>query len=108
MFELGKFYRIKSSELEKGVARERMNDLKRQFVLDVNRSYEDLVTASKNLNVAQQQLKQAEQNYSQALGEYKVGKGDILSLVQAESQLANAREQLTGSKLSLMLSKTLA
>jgi len=107
VFELGKFYRIKSSELEKGVARERLNDLKRQFVLDVNRSYEDLVTALKNLNVAQQQLKQAEQNYSQALGEYKVGKGDILSLVQAESQLANAREQLISSKLNLMLSKTL-
>jgi outer membrane protein TolC len=107
VFELGKFYRIKSSELEKGVARERLNDLKRQFVLDVNRSYEDLVTALKNLNVAQQQLKQAEQNYSQALGEYKVGKGDILSLVQAESQLASAREQLISSKLNLMLSKTL-
>ena len=107
VFELGKFYRIKSSELEKNAARERMNDLKRLFVLQVNTSYEDLVTASKNLNVAQQQLKQAEQNYSQALGEYKVGKGDILSLVQAESQLANAREQFTGSKLNLMLSKTL-
>jgi outer membrane protein TolC len=107
VFELGKFYRTKSSALEKDVARERLNDLKRQFVLNVNTSYEDLVTASKNLNVAQQQLKQAEQNYSQALGEYKVGKGDILSLVQAESQLANAREQLIGSKLNLMLSKTL-
>jgi outer membrane protein len=107
VFELGKFYRKKSAELEQEVARERLNDLKRQFVLDVNKSYEDLVTSIKNLNVAQQQLKQAEQNYSQALGEYKVGKGDILSLVQAESQLANAREQLISSKLNLMLSKTL-
>ncbi|MEW6585797.1 MAG: TolC family protein [Nitrospirota bacterium] len=107
VFELGKFYRIKSSVLEKDVALERLNDLKRQFVLDVNKAYEDLVTASKNLTVAQEQLKQAQQNYEQAFGEYKVGKGDILSLVQAESFLATAREQLVASRLNLVLSRSL-
>jgi outer membrane protein TolC len=106
VFELGKFFRVKSSDLEKYVALERLNDLKRQLLLDVNKAYEDVFTASKNLNVAQQQLKQAEHNYSQAFGEYRVGKADILSLVQAESALSTAREQLVGSKLNLMISKS--
>ena len=105
IFELGKFFRVKSSDLEIGVAMERLSDLKRQLVLDVNKAYEDLITAFKNLKVAQEQIKQADQNYSQAFGEYKVGKADILSLVQAESLLAIAREQFVGSKLNLMISK---
>jgi len=105
IFELGKFFRAKSSELEKDVSLENLNDIKRQSLLDVNKAYEDLVTASDNLQVAQQQLKQAEQNYEQAFGEYKVGKADILSLVQAESLLAGAREQLINSRLNLVSSK---
>jgi outer membrane protein TolC len=105
IFELGKFFRVKSSELEKGVALENLNDLKRQLLLDINKAYEDLITALNNLKVAQQQLKQAELNYSQAFGEYKVGKADILSLVQAESLLATAREQLINSQLNLISSK---
>jgi outer membrane protein len=74
------------------------------LLLDVNKSYEDLVTASDNLEVARQQLKQAELNYQQAFGEYKVGKADILSLVQAESLFAGAREQFINSRLNLVLS----
>lgn len=107
IFELGKFFRQKSSELEKDVSLEKLNDLKRSLLLDVHKIYEDIITASNKIKVAEQQLKQAEQNYSQAFGEYKVGKTDIVSLVQAESQLSNAREQLIGSKLDLILTKTL-
>ncbi len=105
IFELGKFFRAKSAELEKGVSIENLNDLKRQLLLDAHKAYEDLITAANNLQVARQQLKQAEQNYSQAFGEYKVGKSDILSLVQAESLLATAREQLINSRLNLISSK---
>ncbi len=107
VFELGKFFRQKSSELEKNISLERLNDLKRRLLLDVHKVYEDLITASNKIKVAEQQLKQAEHNYSQAFGEYKVGKTDILSLVQAESQLSNAREQMIDSKLNLTLTKTL-
>src|SRR4030066_2020474 len=107
IFELGKFFRLKSSGLEKDVSSEQLNDLKRQILLDVHKTYEDFITASNNLKVAQQQLKQAEHNYSQAFGEYKVGKADILSLVQAESLLATAREQLISSRLNLIVSRSL-
>lgn len=107
IFELGKFFRFRSSEFEKNVSLENLNELKRQLLLDVQKTFEDFRTSLNKLKVAQQQLKQAEYNYSQAFGEYKVGKADILSLVQAESLLASAREQLVSSRLNLMLSKAL-
>jgi outer membrane protein TolC len=107
IFELGKFFKQKSSELEKGVSAEKLNDLKRIVLLDVHKTYEDFATASNKLKVAEHQLKQAEHNYLQAFGEYKVGKADILSLVQAESLLSNAREQLINSRLNLVLTKSL-
>lgn len=107
IFELGKFYNYRSAEFEKNVSTETLNDLKRQFLLDLNKTYEDFLTAVNKLKVAHQQLKQAEQNYSQAFGEYRVGKADILSLVQAESFLADSRQQLIRSKLDVMLSRTL-
>ncbi|MCJ7484146.1 MAG: TolC family protein, partial [Thermodesulfovibrionales bacterium] len=107
IFELGKFYNYRSAEVEKNVSVENLNDIKRKIVLDVRKTFEDFMTSWNKLKVAKTQLKQAEHNYSQAFGEYKVGKADILSLVQAESLLADSREQVVLSQLSLMLSKAL-
>ena len=107
IFELGKFYRRKSSSLEIKVSRKRLDESKRQLLLDVQKTYQDFLTAGENVNVAEQQLVEAEHNYSQAFGEYKVGKGDILSLVTAEGLLSNAREQATTSRLNHILAKAL-
>jgi outer membrane protein len=42
-------------------------------------------------------VRQAISNYEQAFGEYRVGKGDILALLQSEKDLAGARESYIGS-----------
>lgn len=107
IFELGKFYKRKSAEFQIHVSQEQLNETVRKLLLNLTKAYEDYVTAGRNVSVAREQLTAAEHNYSQALGEYKVGKGDILSLVLAEGMLSSAREQLTVSKLNLMLSKSL-
>ncbi|MBE0426674.1 MAG: TolC family protein [Nitrospirae bacterium] len=107
IFELGKFFNLRSSKMEIQVSIENLDELKRQLLLDVYKTYEDFITALNKLSVAKQQLEQAEHNYSEAFAEYKVGKADILSLVQAESLLANAREQLINSRLNIILSKSL-
>ena len=107
VFELGKFYTYRSAELEKNISVENLNDIKRRVALDVRKAFEDLLTSQNKLKVAKTQLRQAEHNYSQAFGEYKVGKADILSLIQAESLLAESREQVVLSKLNLMLSKAI-
>lgn len=107
IFELGKFFRYKSARIEKDIAAQQLSEVKRQLLLAVNRAYEDVQISSNQIGVARQQVKQAEQNYEQAYGEYKVGKGDILSLVQAESFLAEAREQLITARLNFILSLSL-
>jgi outer membrane protein TolC len=107
LFELGKFYRTKSARIEVAVSEENLRELKRQLLLDCRKGWEDLVTAVRNEAVAAEQLRRAEQNYEQAFGEYKVGKGDILSLVQAESLLANSREQLTNARMNAVLARAL-
>lgn len=107
IFELGKYFRLKASEKEVDVSAERLREIKRQTMLNIYRIREDFLTSMSKIKVAEEQLKQALYNYEQAFSEYKVGKADIISLVQAESQLASAREQLINSKLSVMLSKAL-
>ena len=107
IFELGKFYNYRSAEVERNVSVENLNDIKRKVLLDVRKTFEDFMTSWNKLKVAKTQLQQAEHNYSQAFGEYRVGKADILALIQAESLLADSREQAVLSKLSLMLSKAL-
>ncbi len=107
IFELGKFFRKRSSEFEIDASKERFNDIKRQIHLGVYKAYEDFITAKNKLATAKEQVKQAEHSYEQAFGEYKVGRADILSLIHAESQLSDAREQLINSKLNLILSKAL-
>jgi len=107
IFELANYFNLKSSRLEENVSLENLSDLKRQVLLDTYKAYEDFITTANTITVAQQRLRNAEHNFSQARGEYKVGKGDILSLVVAERALADSREQLIISKLDLMLSKAL-
>ncbi|MDX9714226.1 MAG: TolC family protein [Dissulfurispiraceae bacterium] len=105
IFELGRYHKVKAARHEIDVSAENLKEVKRQVLLTLGLAFEDYTTAVNNMKVAQQQLKQAQQNYDQAFGEYKVGKADILSLVQAESQLASAREQLINTKLNLVNSR---
>jgi len=107
LFELGKFYRRKAASIDTLTAASNFKETQRSLLLELRRSYEDFSTASRNVKVADEQLKQALQNYDQAFGEYKVGKGDILSVVFAETLLAQAREQDVLAKLNLYLAKTL-
>ena len=107
IFELGKFYKRKSASLEINVSKRKLDESKRQLLLDLQKTYQDFLTAAENIKVSERQLAESEHNYAQAFGEYKVGKGDILSLVAAERLLATAREQLTTARLNLILAKAL-
>ncbi len=107
ILELGKFFRRKAAKVDVKFSEENLKETVRLVMVDVSKAYDDVVTATRNTVVGEEQLKVADQNYAQAFGEYKVGKGDILSLVVAESSLARAQEQLTLSQLDLQVSKAL-
>jgi outer membrane protein TolC len=107
LFEFGKIYRSQAASIDILTSGENLKETRRTLQLELRKSYEDFVTASRNVQVAIEQDRQAQQNYDQAFGEYKVGKGDILSLVFAETLLSQAREQMVSSALNLYLSKAL-
>ena len=107
LFDLGKFYRRKAASIDTLTASKNLKETERSLRLELRKSYEDFITASRNVKVSEEQLRQAQQNYDQAFGEYKVGKGDILSVVFAETLLSQAREQDVQAKLSLYLAKAL-
>ncbi len=102
---LKRYYFYLSSKEEEKFYSHRLKELKRQILLNLYNLYLDLKTSYKNLDVARVLLKEAEHNYRQALGEYKVGKGDIISLVTAESSLADAHETYVQSLLDIALTK---
>lgn len=107
IFELGKFYRTRSAEFDLRVTRDNLDETIRRFLLELRLAYEDYVTATRSVDVAEEQLKQAEHNYAQTFGEYRIGKADIIALVAAEIALSNAREQHTVSRLSVILARVL-
>ncbi|MBU4153139.1 MAG: TolC family protein [Proteobacteria bacterium] len=104
-FEWGKYYKVVAARHEVSAAELRLQEAQRKVLLDLSKAKDDFITSSDMLKVADQQIVHAEHNYNQALGEYKAGKGDILSLVQAESLLADAKGQLITAKLDVILSK---
>lgn len=104
-FEWGKFYKVVSARHEVSAAELRLQETQRKVILDLSKAKDDFITSSDKLKVADQQIVSAEHNYQQALGEYKAGQGDILSLVQAESLLADAKGQLVTAKLDVILAK---
>jgi outer membrane protein TolC len=105
LFKWDKYYKKKSSVLETHALAEQLSETKRQLVLEVNKTYEDYSTNIESLTLAKQQMIEAQFNYEQAFGEYKAGKGDILSLVRAATLLSDARITVSTSKLDFELSK---
>jgi len=106
VFEFGKIFRKRAATTDTEAARHILAETERQVFLEVRNAREDLVTAQESLVLAEDQLRDAEFSYRQALGEYRVGTGDILSLVQAETDLARSREQHVAALFDLSLSVT--
>jgi len=103
LFDYAKKYELKSTDYEITASENDIKEIKRQVSLSINTAYEDLVTSFENLDFSMEQLTQAQFNYDQAFGEYKVGTGDILSLVQAETLLARAKENFIQSRQNISL-----
>jgi len=104
LFEFGRFYNRRAASTDTVASREVLSETMRSVGLDVENAFEDLDTAQESLELAKAQLQAAEFSYEQAFGEYRVGTGDILSLIQAETSLAQSREQSVNARLDLALS----
>jgi len=66
----------------------------------VNNAYKDIERSYANYQTALNLVKEGQVNYDQAFNEYKVGKGDIIALLQAEINLARSRITLIQQKMN--------
>ncbi len=102
----GKYYRHDASERDIMSQKQRTEETKRTILLDVKKSIEDFNSITERVKVAEEILKSAQETYQQSYEEYRVGKGDILTLLQAEINLSSAREGKISALLLLHQSKT--
>lgn len=80
-------------------------NLKRQIENEVWRAYQNYKTAVRSYEISQTVLESAEENHRVAFRYYEVGKTDIISLLTAVAQLADARQNKITAFYSLLLSK---
>ena len=77
----------------------------RQIENEVWSSYQNYKTALRSYEISQTVLESAEENHRVAFRYYEVGKTDIISLLTAVAQLADARQNKITAFYSLLLSK---
>lgn len=70
-----------------------LDEVRQQVELDVWNSYQALRSATLTLEQSQTLLDLAGHSYSAAQKRYKIGVGNILELLNAQSALANAKKQ---------------
>lgn len=80
-------------------------NLKRQIENEVWSAYQNYKTALRSYQISQTVLESAEENERVAFRYYEVGKGDIINLLTAVAQLADARQNKITAFYSLLLSK---
>lgn len=80
-------------------------NLKLQVENEVWRAYQNYKTAVRSYEISQTVLESAEENHRVAFRYYEVGKTDIINLLSAVAQLADARQNKITAFYSLLLSK---
>lgn len=68
-------------------------------------AYHDYQTSVKSYEVSKKVLKSAEENEKVAFTSYEIGKTDIINLLTAESQLADARDALVNAFYTVLIIK---
>lgn len=86
-------------------AQNKTDALKRQVENEVWSAYQNYKTAERSYEISQTVLESAEENHRVAFRYYEVGKTDILNLLSAVAQLADARQNKITAFYSLLLSK---
>jgi len=91
---VGRYYNVQGASRDIQAAKYKLEEIKRNVKLDIIKAYKDYELSLESIRMYSELLRQATSNFDQALGEYKAGKGDILTLLQAEKDWAKAKENL--------------
>lgn len=93
-------YQIRSAQALADLRAAQRDTLRLQISLDVWRAYHSLRTASESISAARVLVSSAEESSRVALGRYKAGVGNILDVLNAQSALADARQQFIQASLN--------
>lgn len=97
-------YRIRAAEATADLRAAQRDRLRLQISLDVWSAYQSLRTAIESVTATGVLVSSAEESYRVALGRYKAGVGNIIDTLNAQSALANARQQ----RIQAMLNANIA
>lgn len=86
-------YQIRAANEQLQVKAAQRDQLALQVALDVWQAYYALITQNQAIRAAADLLASAEQSAQVALGRYQAGVGNLLDLLNAQSALANAKQQ---------------
>lgn len=90
---LGRFYNLKAVKSELSSAHENLKERRRIIELEVTQALIDFEMSKRNLEVFRRIYDLARISFEQALGEFRVGKGDILTVLSLEKEMQEAREK---------------
>ena len=99
------FYKVKSASWLYQQEQANTQNLRLAIQNQVRSSYQNYKTAVRSYEISQTVLDSAEENHRVAFRYYQVGKGDILTLLDAVAQLADARQNKISAFYDLLLSK---
>lgn len=99
-------YLIRSAEATAELNASQRDQLKLQVSLDVWTAYQNLKTANESIKASDVLVLSAEQSSRVSLGRYKEGVGNIIDTLNAQSALANAKQQKIQSVLNWNIART--
>jgi outer membrane protein TolC len=99
-------YLIRSAEATAELNASKRDQLKLQVSLDVWTAYQNLKTANESITASNVLVLSAEESSRVALGRYKEGVGNIIDTLNAQSALANAKQQKIQSILNWNIART--
>jgi len=89
---VGRYYTMKGALSDVEAAKQRLAEIKRTVKLDIDKAIKEYELSMENVRLYTELVREATTTFNQLYGEYKVGKGDIVALLQSEKDLASAME----------------
>ena len=98
-------YSLRGAKYQYAADKEALDSLEADVELAVVNAYNGYKTSVKSLSIAKKLFESALENERVALGSFQAGKGDIISLMEAQSKLLEARKELIAAQYGVYTSR---
>ena len=98
-------HKISAAKYKREQERLNLDKIRNQIKKEVWSAYNDYQTSLKSYDVSKKVLKSAEENEKVAFKSYEIGNTDIINLLTAESQLAEARDAVVVAFYTVLINK---